>query len=48
MLSVRLAALVGFLLLGLCQATDWGYLCLRYVNSNDKFYNIQNLEIEDK
>jgi hypothetical protein len=39
---------VSLLLLGVCRATDWGYLCLRYVNSNDKFYNLQNLEVNDE
>lgn len=43
-----LATVVTLLLLQTVRSTDSGYLCLNYINSNDKFYNIQNLETSDE
>ena len=31
-----------------CLATDQGYICYRYVNENDKFYNLNNLATADQ
>jgi hypothetical protein len=28
-------------------ASDQGYICYQYINSNDKFYNLNNLATAD-
>lgn len=45
---IKVTCLALAVLASAVKSTEWGYLCLRYLEKNDKFYNVQNLETGDE